>query len=159
MVLVESGTTLTICATGAKLAPTGVEGEMRLTGFIKNTLHTDWWEVDEKLIFKAGLYFDSPLMSNRNRFNYTVAKESSPKLKLWCRDDFNRKGGALGNVDCYLEGTFRQIKQESLPVSEPEPVKAEEVKPDVHVQLQPTNLTEITHEYYVADYLSKAMSL
>lgn len=107
MLLVESGSTVTVCATGVKMAPVGVEGEMRVSGFIKNTENTDWSEEQEKLIFKAGFYFDSPFTNNKNRFNYTIAKESSPKLKLWCRDDFNKKGGALGNVDCYLEGTFR----------------------------------------------------
>jgi len=109
MLLVESGATVSICATGAKMAPAGVEGEMLVSGFIKNTENTEWKEVDEKLIFKAGFYFDSPIMVTRkNRFNYTIAKESSPKLKLWCRDDFNRQGGALGNIDCYLEGAFRE---------------------------------------------------
>ena len=136
MLLVESGSTVTVCATGAKLAPAGAEGEMRLSGFIKNTENTEWSELDEKLIFKAGFYFDSPFIKEKNRFNYTIAKESTPKLKLWCRDDYNKKGGALGNIDCFLEGTFRE-KPKELPgpnIAAPEEITIQ----DSHVQMQKT---------------------
>jgi Aegerolysin len=122
-ILIESGSTLQICATGAKMAPSGVEGEMLMMGFIKNTENTEWSTgsatYGERLIFKAGIYFDSPFVREKNRFNYTIAKDSTPKIRLWCKDDFNKRGGALGNVDCYVEGTFRE-KQKALPISENE---------------------------------------
>jgi hypothetical protein len=80
-----------------------------LSGIIKSTSNTEWSEDRaERLIFKAGLYFDSPFMKTKNRFNFTVAKDSTSKLRFWCRDDFNKKGGALGNVDCFFEGAIRE---------------------------------------------------
>ncbi len=58
------------------------------------------------------MYFDSPYISKqKNSFNVTnlYEKQNSEAvgLKLSCRDDFNRQGGALGNVDCFFEGEYR----------------------------------------------------
>lgn len=58
-------------------------------------------------VYQAGFYWDSPLMQSRNRFNFTVAHASNPRLRLTCKDDYNRRGGALGNVWCELTGRIK----------------------------------------------------
>jgi hypothetical protein len=67
-------------------------------------------------VYQAGLYWDSPLMHSKNRFNFTVAHASNPRLRLMCKDDYNRRGGALGNVWCEMTG---RIKDKPLELPQP----------------------------------------
>jgi hypothetical protein len=42
------------------------------------------------------------------------------KIRLKCKDDYNKRGGALGYVECALEGIFKEIV-ETLPPPPPPP--------------------------------------
>jgi hypothetical protein len=74
-------------------------------------------------IFQARIYWDSPITKNKNRFNATTAKASHKKLTFSCTDDFNRKGGALGFVECVLYGSFKEkpVVKELPPAEEKKP--------------------------------------
>ena len=70
-------------------------------------------------VYQAGFFWDSPLMKSKNRFNFTVAKASNEKLKLFCKNDFNKRGGALGNVECFLQGEIKEKPKAALPLAQP----------------------------------------
>lgn len=101
-----------VCTSGSRLAPVGVEGSMLLKGFVKYALPeesnpNEMGAAVEEIVFQSGLFWDSPFLRQKNRFNFTVAKKSNPKITLTC-SDYNKAGGALGNIDCVLEGTIKE---------------------------------------------------
>lgn len=102
-VVIPTGKTIHVCATGAKYLPSGVEGSMFLKGVVANSKTTFYAQ-----IFQARLFWDSPHTKAKNRFNATTARASHKKLSLTCTEDFNRKGGALGFVECVLEGSYKE---------------------------------------------------
>ena len=38
------------------------------------------------------------------------------KIRLKCKDDYNKRGGALGYVECALEGIFKEIVETPPPL-------------------------------------------
>lgn len=66
-------------------------------------------------------------MKSKNTFNFTLKKDTTEsKLLIICRDDYNKRGGALGNIDCTLEGELREIptqRQDSNQQSESDDMK------------------------------------
>jgi hypothetical protein len=58
----------------------------------------------------------------RNTFNVTRSITNDDGLKLKCSDEYNKKGGALGNVECTLSGRIR----EKIPIPPPPPVVIKE---------------------------------
>lgn len=85
------------------MIPVGVEGVATLT--VRE-------EYDHSPpVLKAILFWDSPVMKSKNKFNITfIEGVNDDNLKFTCREDFNKRGGALGNVECILEGTFKKIQ-------------------------------------------------
>lgn len=95
----EPLTTIQLCMTGAKFSPTGVEGSMKVS--VVN--------VDSKQeIYRAAVKWDSPAMKAKNIFSMDVSGEE--KIKLTCKDDYNKRGGALGNIECTIEGRIKEIE-------------------------------------------------
>jgi hypothetical protein len=58
----------------------------------------------------------------RNTFNVTRSITNDDGLKLKCSDEYNKKGGALGNVECTLSGRIR----EKIPIPPPSHVVIKE---------------------------------
>ena len=89
------------------MSPTGVQGEMQL---LASAIEDDF--SDERLvIFQANIKWDSPVTRQRNVFNVTKSEEmNDPRITFKCKDDFNKRGGALGNIDCKIEGVYREKK-------------------------------------------------
>jgi len=103
-----SGETIQICSTGAKMIPVGVEGVATLT------IREEYDHSHPAL--KAVLFWDSPVMKSKNKFNITYIEGlNNDNLKLTCREDFNKRGGALGNVECLLESTLKEIPKVAEP--------------------------------------------
>ena len=92
----ESPTTLQLCMTGAKFSPTGVEGSMNVT--VVNI------ESNQE-IYRASVKWDSPALKAKNLFALDV--NGDEKIKMTCKDDYNKKGGALGNIECTIEGRIK----------------------------------------------------
>jgi hypothetical protein len=57
-------------------------------------------------------------------FNVTKvgAENMTHKLNFTCKNDYNKLGGALGNVECKISGVFREKKVLPLPPA-PEEIK------------------------------------
>lgn len=95
------------------MSPTGVQGQMNLTVAVTEQVD-DSFEVGGEdpgtVVYKANIKWDSPVSRSRNVFNVSRASYNTPKLRFSCRNDFNKRGGALGNVDCIIEGTFKEKK-------------------------------------------------
>ena len=72
--------------------------------------------------------WDSPVTKQRNTFNVTRSVTTDDRLYLKCKDDYNNKGGALGNVECIFSG---RIREKIPPPPEPLVIKAEEEKVEV----------------------------
>jgi hypothetical protein len=64
--------------------------------------------------------WDSPVSKQRNIFNMSRSKLNHPKIKFACKD-YNKRGGALGNIECAISGVIK----EPLP---PKPVVVENSK-------------------------------
>jgi hypothetical protein len=84
--------------TGAKFSPTGVEGSMNLT-----VLNIE----SNQEIYRATVKWDSPALKAKNFFS--VDANGEEKIKMTCRDDYNKKGGALGNIECTIEGRIKEV--------------------------------------------------
>lgn len=103
---IPNGQSVHVCSTGAKLAPTGVQGEFQLTALAE----IDDFSEDKVPVYEAKIKWDSPVTRQRNVFNVTRAEDNTPKINFRCRDDYNKRGGALGNVDCKIDGVYKEKK-------------------------------------------------
>jgi hypothetical protein len=67
---------------------------------------------DSQVIYRGEIKWESPQTKAKNNLNVTAKMDS--KIRLKCKDDYNKRGGALGYVECALEGIFKEIV-ETLP--------------------------------------------
>lgn len=51
--------------------------------------------------------WDSPVSKQRNIFKMTQSKLNHPKIKFACKD-YNKRGGALGNIECAISGVIKE---------------------------------------------------
>ena len=58
------------------------------------------------VIYNTTLIWDSPVMKKKNKFAVILRKNETQKIQLIC-NDYNFKGGPLGNIKCTLEGRIR----------------------------------------------------
>ena len=59
-------------------------------------------------VFLAKIKWDSPVTKQRNTFNVTRNPSNDQRLVLKCSDEYNKRGGALGNVECTFSGRIRE---------------------------------------------------
>lgn len=128
VISVEPGETLNLCSTGAKLSPTGVNGELSFSATLMEAPE-DYEQLKDLTpeIFSAMIKWDSPVTKQRNTFNVTRSPTNDYRLKLKCSDEYNKKGGALGNVECTFSG---RIREKIPPPPPPVVIKVEEEKVD-----------------------------
>jgi hypothetical protein len=64
-----------------------------------------------EIIYRAQVKWDSPVFRQTNRLNVSYPFAGNhEKLRFTCRKDYNKRGGALGNVECTIEGSIKEIR-------------------------------------------------
>ena len=97
-----------ICSTGKKYLPSGTSGKLDIK---VRTLKPVSGVDKPSTLIEQRLAWDSPFSKQKNSFNviHINSKNHSNSMKnqtlrFTCRDDYNKRGGALGNIECFIEG-------------------------------------------------------
>ncbi len=61
-------------------------------------------------IFRAQISWDSPMFGQKNQLKIELAEGNNKQIIFTCRDDYNKRGGALGNVECKIDGVVVEKK-------------------------------------------------